>query len=95
MKNIYNLLTDAFTEANLDETAYVKKVEGFYKITVSQPDHPGRLFIYIDTFEDTIEHIRYVNSLLSPTEFQNLKTALNRNIANPFIDLLNSMLLPA
>lgn len=93
MKNIYNLLTDAFTESNLDETAFVKKVEGFYKITVSKPDHPGRLFIYMDIYDDTVERIQYVNSLLSPEEFNNLKAALNRNITNPFTELLNSLLL--
>ena len=92
MKNIYNLLTDAFTEANLDETTFVKMVEGFYKVTVSKPNSPGRLFIYMDIFEDSIEHIQYVNSLLSPIEFQNFKIALNRNITNPFIELLNSMI---
>ena len=92
MKNIYNLLTDAFTEANLDETTFIKKVEGFYKITVSKPENPGRLFIYMDIYEDTIEHIQYVNSLLSPNDFQNLKMALNRNITNPFTELLNTIL---
>ena len=80
MKNIYNILSDAFAQSNLDEAEFHKNIEGFYKITISSPKRQGRLFIYIGIYEEEIEQIQYVNSLLSASEFVDFKNVLNSHI---------------
>ena len=66
MKNIYNLISDAFANAELDEQLYGKTVEGQYKITIwknTNPEGP-RLFIFIYMLNTTIYDITYANLLL-------------------------------
>ena len=94
MKNIYNILSDAFAQSNLDEADFNKNIEGFYKITISSPKRIGRLFIYMGIYEEEIEQIQYVNSLLSASEFVDFKNVLNCHIAQvPFQTTTNAVYL--
>jgi len=80
MKNIHSLISEALSQAKLVDSDFTKKVEGFYKITLTKSDHPGKMFIYMDVKEDTIEHIQYFNTLLSQQLFLEFTQAFNRNI---------------
>ena len=82
MKNIYNLVSDAFTYADLDEQLYGKTVEDEYKITIwknTDPEGP-RLFIFIYMLGTTIYDITYANQLLSGSHFNRFAQVFENEI---------------
>jgi hypothetical protein len=82
MKNIYNLISDAFAAANLDEQQYTTKIELTYKITIHHKEDPngGRLFIFMGVFNNCLFDVECVNLLLNHTELDLFMTVIENQI---------------
>lgn len=70
MKNIYNLLTDAFDNAHLSESDYTIVVEPYYKVTISSKitPSPRRLFLFMSMYNNELYDVLYLNTLLAENE---------------------------
>jgi hypothetical protein len=106
MKNIYNLLTDAFDRINLDECDYIKNVEGNYRITITSNNITGSatLDLYMNTNNELLDYDD-TNSLFvndSWSEFcatfeEHIRQPIN-SVSTTFItanDLFRSLLMNA
>jgi len=80
MKNIYNLLTDAFKAAGLDEQNYVIKVEMSYKVTIYHKYDGGRLYIFMGTYNDELFSVECLNLLLDQLSLDLFMTVIENQI---------------
>ena len=95
MKNIYNLITDAFTNAQLEETDYIVKVEGFYKVTISHTTQQGKAYIFMARSGETLHDANYFNTLFTDEDWTKICRTINNQI-QPLQNLdafLNQLLL--
>ena len=71
MRNIYNLITDAFNRMGVDEINYRVKVQGNYVIEIENPRNPLlNATLYLDlTPNNEIYDVTYTNNLFEPNSW--------------------------
>jgi len=92
MKNIHNLLTDAFDAMGEDETQYVRTIVDD-NITIKREGHPGTATIQLfysrsGTFIDYTD----ANNLFRPELWNHFCLVFERQIPNLFHEMTNSLL---
>ena len=66
MKNIHNLLTDAFDAAQMKEQDYNITITNNYEITIRRRDTGrGILYIFMEMEQDTLRAVDFVDTILT------------------------------
>lgn len=93
MRNIYNLLSDAFDRMGLVETSYQVKIEDIYVITIKSPQAAAnqKAVLYLDLTEaGEIYDVTYTNNLFIEERWADFCSVFTDEIPQlPNVQLLN------
>jgi len=81
MKNIHNLLTDAFDAAYLKEQDFNIRIEDTYSITITKPMTIGTLYMAFEMDHDSLRNVHFVDTLLTDDQYILFSEVIKRQVS--------------